>query len=72
MCVGDSRSVRKAITYLESHREDKRHQVARGRGFPVGSGNVEATCKSLFEMRLKRPGCHWNTDTGGHTSAPSL
>ncbi len=64
--VGDSRPVHEAITYLENHREDMKYAQARRLCLPVGSGNVEAACKSLYEVRLKRPGCRWKEDTGAH------
>jgi len=67
--VGDNHPIHAAITYLQSNSaETERMNYARARrlGLPLGSGNVEATCKSLFEVRMKRCGARWKQETGQH------
>ena len=64
--VDGARPVREALTYLAYHRPRMNYASARRNGLPVGSGHVEATCKSLVELRMKRPGARWKEDSGGH------
>ncbi len=52
-----------ALGYFENNAHRMRYKWFRSRGLFVGSGVVEAGCKSVIGQRLKQSGMHW-TVTG--------
>jgi len=52
----------KQLAYLERNREQMRYADFRARGFFVGSGVVEAGCKSVIGQRLKQSGMEWSKE----------
>ena len=52
-------AVEKAIAYFEKNKERMRYGRFRQENLFIGSGVVEAGCKSLIGARLKQSGMHW-------------
>lgn len=48
------------INYLEKNKERMRYSQFRAQGFFVGSGVVEAGCKTVIGQRLKQSGMEWS------------
>jgi len=56
------------LSYFRKHRQRMRHFELRELGMPVGSGPVEAACKSLVAQRMKQSGMRY----GRALEAPGL
>jgi hypothetical protein len=50
----------KEIAYLETNKKRMRYADFRAQGFFVGSGIVEAGCKSIIGHRVKQSGMEWS------------
>lgn len=53
-------SVRKETEYFRKNRDRMRYDSFRDQGLFVGSGVVEAACKSVIGKRLKQSGMRWS------------
>lgn len=51
--------LRKAMEYFQTNAERMRYQQFRQQGLFVGSGVVEAGCRTIVGRRLKQSGMHW-------------
>ena len=52
------------LGYFRNNRERMQYAQLATRGFPIGSGVVEAACKTLVSQRLKQSGMRWS-ERGG-------
>lgn len=56
----------KALAYFEKNRHRMRYRYFREHGYFIGSGVVEAACKTLVAQRLKGTGMHWSEQGLSH------
>ena len=57
-------AIHKALAYFREHRHRMRYSALQAQHLPIGSGVVEAACKTLVSQRLKRAGMRWRTAGG--------
>ena len=58
--AAECEQVRQCAEYIERNRDRMQYADFRAQGLSVGSGVVEAGCKTTIGTRLKRAGMHWS------------
>lgn len=56
--------IRKTLRYFSRNRSRMNYAEYLRRGLPIGSGVVEAACKTVIGHRFKRAGMRWSIDGG--------
>jgi len=56
----ERKAAKKQIAYLLNNRERMRYAAFRLQGFFVGSGVIEAGCRTIIGLRLKQSGMEWS------------
>lgn len=59
----------KALDYFEKNRQRMRYRYFREHGYFIGSGVVEAACKTIVAQRFKGSGMHWSEQGLSHILA---
>jgi len=50
----------KVVGYLERNKDHMRYDVCLAKGYPIGSGVVEAACRNLINDRMELTGMRWS------------
>jgi hypothetical protein len=58
------KSIAQVLGYFRRHRHRMGYAALRAASLPIGSGVVEAACKTLASQRLKRSGMRWRRPGG--------
>lgn len=55
-----SAMIRRELTYFRKNKKRMGYADLKARGLPIGSGVVEAACKTIVTQRLKNSGMRWS------------
>jgi hypothetical protein len=58
------RAIARELAYFRKNRKRMRYAQMAEAGLPIGSGIVEAACKTLVAQRLKQSGMRWREEGG--------
>jgi hypothetical protein len=58
------RALTKKLRYFRFRKDQMRYAESRNSNLPIGSGVVEAACKTLVTQRMKRSGMRWAQEGG--------
>ena len=56
--------VKRELRFFRKHRRRMRYAAFHAKRLPIGSGVIEATCKSLVSARMKKAGQRWGHSGG--------
>ncbi|MDH5676946.1 MAG: hypothetical protein OEZ06_32820 [Myxococcales bacterium] len=56
--------IESVLKYFRTHRHMMRYAEYEEAGLPIGSGVIEAACKTLVTQRMKNSGMRWSNDGG--------
>lgn len=59
-----NRNIEMSVTYFTNNQHRMKYAEAKSKNYPIGSGIVEASCKTLVGQRLKRAGMSWQHNGG--------
>ncbi len=62
--IPHKKALKAEVTYFSRQRHRCRYAQLKAENKPIGSGVVEAACKSIVQLRLKRSGQRWDDDGG--------
>jgi hypothetical protein len=58
--------IQKLVTYLQNQKEKIGYKKAKGEGYPIGSGGIESSNKTICHKRLKLSGAWWLVECGNN------